>query len=297
MTESSLSFALLNMLLGNIWALLLVAGAGICLLGAKFRLSAFAFLAALGVFGLSMSGFSSADKHLTDSDTAKTISVLSVSVRSSNPHVDTLLHAVLKGGYDIIALQELRDQKLLTEILRQYPEYQGYFKHGKSTVILSRFAAVEHTHIKNVQRVIVQIDEHTRLALYNLHAPKFSKNLAQYNMFFAGLLSDVEASQQSNILIIGDFNSTQHNYWRTKLPGLGFSSALHDSGRGWLGTFPTKNRRYGMLFPFLSIDDIYGKGVELVSAQVLDKHHGSDHYPVHSVLRVKKNKTAYGLTD
>lgn len=288
MNESSLWLALLNILLGNLWALLLFSAAGICLVFAKYRLSACGLFAALAVYGLSMSGFFSAEKQSPENHSAKTISVLSVSVRSSNLQVDVLLNEVLKGSYDIIALQELQDQKLLKEILLQHPEYQVYYQSGKSTAILSRFPAVEHAHIKNLQRVIVKLDQKTSLALYNLHAPKFSSNLAQYNTFFADLLIEVESAAQENILIIGDFNSTKHNYWRSKLSSFGFRSALHDSGRGWLGTFPSKHRRYGMLFPFLSIDDIYGKGVELMSAQVLDNHYGSDHYPVHAVLRINK---------
>lgn len=286
MNESSLGLALVNILLGHVWVLLLLVGAGICLAVAKYWISAYAFCAALAMYGFNMSGFSAVEKPGPKSDSDWSISVLSISVRSSNPEVGMLLNEVLNNGYDIIALQELQDHKLLADVLLKYPEYQAYYQTGKSTAILSRFPAVEHLHIKNLQRVIVKIDAQTSMAVYNLHAPKFSSNLEHYNKFFADLLAEVASSSQDNMLIMGDFNSTQHNYWRRQLLSFGLQSALHNSGRGWLGTFPTEHRRYGMFFPFLSIDDVYSRGVELIGAQVLDKHYGSDHYPVHVVMHI-----------
>lgn len=285
--ENSLWMAFLNLLMEQIWAIIFFFAAGISLARGRYKKTAVWLLGMGSAYVVNMSGFLSPILKPVQAGSITDISVVSVSVRSSNPQVGMLLAEMLKGGYDIVAVQELQDQKLMLDVLKNYPGYFCYYQPGKSTVVLSRFPAVESIHLKNVQRVTLQIDPDNTLQVYNLHAPKYSSNLALYNKFFAGVFQSIENNQQGKIVIAGDFNSTQNNYWRGKLPSLNFSSALHDAGSGWLATFPTKYRSYGFLFPFVSIDDIYVKNMKLISGDVLGKYYGSDHHPVHAMLRTK----------
>jgi endonuclease/exonuclease/phosphatase (EEP) superfamily protein YafD len=101
------------------------------------------------------------------------------------------------------------------------------------------------------------------------------------------LISDIESYPLSQpVVVMGDFNSVETNYWRQVLHNeFMFTGALTHIGRGFINTFPSKHRIYGGVIPFISIDEIYHRGINGMSGEVLSDYLGSDHYPV--MLKVK----------
>lgn len=288
MIESSPLISLINLATGYILEGILFLLACLALVLKRPMLAASLLLAVFSAYTVKMYGFHQ-NKGLLRSDSLHTLSILSMSVRSSNPNLDNLLHEILKSKHDIITLQEVQDKEILKKHAEKNTNYHFYYQDKKSTVIISKFPAVEHKNINNIQKVTLEIVQNTKITIYNLHAPKFIKSSKYYNDFFSTLLREIKSNTMQPTIIAGDFNSTKDNYWRSELKkNQNFKSALHDAGSGWLATFPSKNRIYGFLFPFLSIDDIYVKNMDLITAKVIHEHHGSDHYPVYALLDINQ---------
>lgn len=284
MIESSPLISLINLATGYALEGLLSLVACLALVLKRPILSAILILVAISAYTVKMYGFHQSKNHLQPGS-LHTLSIFSMSVRSSNPNLDKLLREIMKSEHDIIALQEVQDKKILKKYATENTNYHFYYQNNKSTVIISKFPAVEHKNINNLQKVILEVEENKTITIYNLHAPKFIKSSKYYNDFFTTLTNEVNFTSKQPTIIAGDFNSTKDNYWRKRLEKKqNFKSALHDAGSGWLATFPSKHRIYGFLFPFLSIDDIYVKNIGLITAKVIHEHHGSDHYPVYALL-------------
>ncbi|VVP27700.1 hypothetical protein PS900_04190 [Pseudomonas fluorescens] len=289
MIESTSISALLNLLLGYAAEIIFLFLAGISLAFKRLKWVLLCLAGSVFCFVFSMTGVHPVASTIKppSHETALDLDMLSVSIRSSNPRAKELLQQIIQDDYDIIALQEVSDTELISSVLKSRPDYYGFYNKDKATAIISKFEAIEHSYTKNIQKVTLKVRGNQELTLYNLHAPKFIYNISQYNLFFHELITEVSDNAQRNIVIAGDFNSTKENYWRRLLgSSKGFTSAVHDVGKGWLATFPTQHRVYGHLGSFLSIDDIYVKGLEVTAAKVLNQHYGSDHYPVNAQIRV-----------
>lgn len=209
-------------------------------------------------------------------DRAWDLRAVSFSMMSSNVTKTNDIKQLLKGKYDLIALQEVSSSDGVAEFLINAGYYVTY-REDKPVILASLCPILRTDFIGNIQRV--ELNCLKVVTVYNLHAPKFFKGVLNYNHYFRSLLSDVN-NARGVVLIMGDFNSLSTNIWRSKIEKFGFVGALMNNADGWRSTFPSHGRRLGIFGSFLPIDEIYIKGAMAAYAKVLHVEGGSDHYPV-----------------
>lgn len=96
----------------------------------------------------------------------------------------------------------------------------------------------------------------------------------------AEILARMIEKETLPVLVIGDLNSTAHN-WAYRRLSRGLQDAFRIAGRGWGATYHTK-------LPFVRIDFVLaGPEFEIVSAEVLGSRL-SDHRPLVATLRWKQ---------
>lgn len=287
MPENSITAAFINIFLSLAPSLTLLAGAIIFLCLRKYVISALIFISSLASYLFVMNGsIEWGDPQLIPGSAR----IVSASVRSSNQTADRLIKSLLEKDYEIILLQEVSDIEQLRKIVLLNGNYYISSDPKKFCVTLSRWPMESSTYIGNLQKTTILSPEKVPIIVYNLHAPKFFHSLEHYNKFFKAITKEIHNHKENKILIGGDFNSTKKNYWRRVLSSQGMTSALHDVGTGWLGTFPTKNRTYGFGLPIISIDDIYSKNIKLHNGYVLREHNGSDHYPLVATFEIPREQ-------
>jgi endonuclease/exonuclease/phosphatase (EEP) superfamily protein YafD len=125
-----------------------------------------------------------------------------------------------------------------------------------------------------VQKIEVEVGERT-LRVIGLHAPR--PQLPEYNYFgYYEKLIPLLTSESGPVVIVGDFNATQHSHVYKRLKEGGLRSAHDDRGRGYATTWP--NKRW--LVPPIRIDQAFvTRDVECINISE-GRGIGSDHKPL-----------------
>lgn len=279
MPEKTELLAWLNVLLSQWGALGGGAFALVCALLSRKVLALIGVVFAVCSYVFCMTGY----RGVSMDQVQVASSVVSASVYARNKTPDRFYDSVLALNPDIIFWQEVPDvQKMLQ---RSQGSYFVAGQKQQGTLIFSRWPIESQRYIGNILLARVKGEAGKSLTLVSFHAPKFFVDIAGYNKFYRALLDELEHLKGESVIVGGDFNSTEFNYWRRVLRADGFGSALQDYGSGWLGTFPASGRPSLPGIPLVSIDDIYAGGLVLLRGEVLGESAGSDHYPVRLFFR------------
>lgn len=278
MPEGSEFLAWLNIALSQWGMLLLSLLALVFLLLSRWRLALCSLFLAIGSYCLVMTGHRMVpDEHLRSA-----ISVISASVYARNPAPEKFYDAILALKPDVVFWQEVPDVKDML-----HNKQGAYFVAGQKqqgTLIFSRWPIQSQWYSGNILLARASLPDGKYVLLVNFHAPKFFIDLAGYNKFYSALIDELRQFKVGAVIVGGDFNATEFNYWRRLVRAYGFRSALQDDGSGWLGTFPASGRTSLPGIPLISIDDIYTRGVVPLRGEVIYDSAGSDHYPVRLFL-------------
>ena len=223
--------------------------------------------------------------------TAPHFTMVSANIRYDNPTPDSLLAELERLDPDVLDLQEVTPDWLSRMqrdgLYLRYPYRAIAPGDGPSgTAILSKLplrdsAMTEVLRDQMVRTTIVVGHRSVRLLAIHPFAPTdYELWKTQHDAITR--LAKSEAKRYPDLVLAGDFNSTQYNGWLRQLEDLGLQSAHELRGRGLATTWPNGTRP----LPPIQLDHV------LVSKTVVPLSiregtgTGSDHRPVITTLAV-----------
>jgi endonuclease/exonuclease/phosphatase (EEP) superfamily protein YafD len=227
-------------------------------------------------------------------DTASnSIRIFFANVAVRNTEYAAMLEEIAAEDPDVIVLVEfswpwqIAFQK--SPVMAPYVYGTGHLKSHVNTVnVFSRLPLT--TEIQNwvrrraVHTVDVPLGSKT-LRLIGLHAPRpIDGSRFDYKTYWDELLPILTA-EQGPLVIIGDFNATEHSQVYERLTGGRLRSAHDDRGRGYATTWP--NGQY--LCPPIRIDQAFVSPEIEVVRIVEGLGRGSDHKPLIVDVRVRNS--------
>jgi len=243
---------------------------------------------------------------VTDPD--RTLSILSYNIASRRADFDPIIEIIRESNADIVALQEFQTAAAdaLTPALADLYPYTQLDPTNRFAVgmgVYSKFPLSEAVYfdalVLGSQRMFVTMPDELVIRLYNAH-PVPPRTWGWYDdslrrAEIALLLDDVAEGDDTLLptIMAGDFNMSDQSddYARVRrAAGAGFADAYATVGMGFGPTFPYLGRwgsASGLVPPFIRIDYVfYDPGWwSAVLARVGESSGGSDHYPLHVVLR------------
>jgi endonuclease/exonuclease/phosphatase (EEP) superfamily protein YafD len=122
------------------------------------------------------------------------------------------------------------------------------------------------------------------LRLFALHSPRPMLRMRDDYFKFWQKIEPILAQQRGPVVVLGDFNTTQHSRVYEQLEADGLRSAHEDRGRGYATTWPNRQQP----IPPIRIDQAFlSPEVECVSIEEGDGP-GSDHKPLILDIRVHR---------
>lgn len=225
-----------------------------------------------------------------------TIRVFFANINGDNTEIQSLYDEIAAANPDVVVLVEFSWPWHVafksSPLMAKYKYGAGWLQsHIGSVNVFSRLplAMEQQDWIagRAVHTAEVPLGEKT-LRLIGLHAPR-PIGLPSYDYFgyWQQLLPKLKA-EQGPVLIVGDFNATEHSRVYHELTADRLRSAHDDRGRGWASTWP--NGKFG--FPPIRIDQaLMSPDVECVSiAEGIGR--GSDHRPLIVDVRIRDSSGA-----
>jgi endonuclease/exonuclease/phosphatase (EEP) superfamily protein YafD len=226
----------------------------------------------------------------TATDTPQSVRVFYVNIRNGNREIAAMIDEAVGSDADVIIFAEM-DRAWV----RAFAESEALKPYRFGTPLLHRHPGDINVHsrlpvrqlqiIKSQSRVCVVVDValgSESLRLFCVHSPRpliDGENL--YSLFWQEI-EPILAEQPEPLVVIGDFNATQHSLVYGQLTSGRLRSAHADRGRGYATTWPNGV----MPFPPIRIDQAFlSPQVECVSI-VEGVGSGSDHKPLILELRV-----------
>lgn len=153
--------------------------------------------------------------------------------------------------------------------------------------IISRFPLVPQWQRGDHNMAVEVKFPEASVAVWNVHLQKsFTDVTAQYQSVDA--LANAVSQQKGPVLVAGDFNATMLNYPYIKIRKM-LDNTFERTGLGLGFTFPSPNRRLGLITPFMRIDHIFmSQHFGIHNAYVVYDAGGSDHYPVVAMLSFRQ---------
>jgi endonuclease/exonuclease/phosphatase (EEP) superfamily protein YafD len=217
-------------------------------------------------------------------EVSPTLRVFFANVANRNTHYDAMLQEIAHADPDIIVLVEYgwgwHDAFIDAPVMAPYIHGSGHLQsHIGSVNLFSRLPL--KTELQNwidgraVHTVDVEFGGKT-LRLVGLHAPRpipgLKYNFRKYWQEMLPLL----ASEQRPLVIVGDFNVTQHSLVYAQLRSANLRSAHEDRGRGYATTWPNGQ----IPLPPIRIDQAF-LSPEVECASITEGiGEGSDHRPL-----------------
>jgi endonuclease/exonuclease/phosphatase (EEP) superfamily protein YafD len=229
-------------------------------------------------------------------ESAQTLRIFYANVRGPNREFDAMIDEAIRSNADVIVLAELQRPWFQTlaksEALKPYPHgTQLKRRHSGDINVFSRLPVRRFQVITSQDRTCVLVDValgNDSLRLFCLHSPRpLVDGENQYYSFWQEI-EPILAKQPEPLVVIGDFNATQHSLVYEQLTTGRLRSAHEDRGRGYATTWPNGLKP----LPPIRIDQaLLSPQVECVSV-VEGRGLGSDHKPVILDLRVHSSAAA-----
>jgi endonuclease/exonuclease/phosphatase (EEP) superfamily protein YafD len=225
---------------------------------------------------------------------APSIRIFYANVHGSNQSYDEMLADAMQADADVIVFVELQRpwfQKLKeSPALKAYPYGTSLRKRHMGDVnVFSRLPINRQQIITSQERVSNVVDIRLGdevLRVFALHGPRPNVDGRNDYTKFWRKIEPILAEQSGPLVVIGDFNATQHSRVYERLTSGRLRSAHEDRGRGYATTWP--NGRLPL--PPIRIDQAFlSPEVECVSI-VEGKGAGSDHKSL--VLDVRVHASA-----
>jgi endonuclease/exonuclease/phosphatase (EEP) superfamily protein YafD len=198
------------------------------------------------------------------------------------PDEAAMLQALSRNVADVVFLQEAPPTTALLQRLRASPDYGGHHvavSHRLRLVILSRFPLASREDAAGWLTTEAQLPDGARILLLAALVPKPHLRQREHASIVAGI-EDRLARAEGRFLAGIDLNAGPASGSAHRIAALG-ADAHWAAGTGFGFTFPTSERRMGILGPWLRIDYLFA-GPRLVPAAVetLPDRGRSTHLPL-----------------
>jgi len=227
---------------------------------------------------------------LDAADAPQSIRIFYLNVHASNRNLEGVLAEARRANSDVIVLAEMQrwwwHEFIDKNPLKEYP-YGTNLQHRNAGDIgvFSRLPIRRMQQIPAETRTGIVADVAlgaTTLRLFALHSPRPMLHMVDDYYKFWQEIEPILAEQRGPLVVLGDFNATQHSRVYEQLEADGLRSAHEDRGRGYATTWP--NGRQPL--PPIRIDQAFlSPEVECVSIEE-GVGPGSDHKPLIVDLRV-----------
>ena len=226
----------------------------------------------------------------------RSLRIFYANVLGSNRQFEAMLNEAASTNPDVIVLSELHRPWVSylreSEVIKAFPYGTNVQKrHYGDTNVFSRLPVSRMRVIYIAGRVILSVDiqvEEQAVRLYMIHSPRpMLQSMAEYEDFW-NQLEPLVNSDRGPVVVIGDFNATQHSEVYRRLTSGRLRSAHVDRGRGYATTWPNWRRPV----PPIRIDQaLVSDEVECISiAEGMGP--GSDHKPLILDIRIHSDTPA-----
>jgi endonuclease/exonuclease/phosphatase (EEP) superfamily protein YafD len=208
----------------------------------------------------------------------------------SNMDMDSVLAEALQGDPDVIVLAEMQrwwwHEMIDRNPLKTYPYGTDLQRRNAGDIgVFSRLPVRRMEQILVESRTSLVIDVSLgaeTLRLVALHSPRPMRHMNDDYYNFWQKMEPILDEQRGPVVVLGDFNATQHSRVYKQLKADGMRSAHEDRGRGYATTWPNGKQP----IPPIRIDQAFlSPSVECIS---IDEGVGreSDHKPLLLDLRI-----------
>ena len=211
--------------------------------------------------------------------------VFSANLLLGNPTVGIIIREALDADADVIVLVEFTPEAEAAAremgIDERYPYHIGHSEAGfYGNAIYSRWPMEDAGNwlagpTPETRATIVK--DGARLRIYGMHtiAPTAPGPFKAWNQNFESLLATTSV-ETGPLLLIGDFNLTQHHRWYGDIEEAGFSDCHVARGKGSATTWPNG---HGHFLP-IRLDQAFARGGAVCLDIREGRGEGSDHRPV-----------------
>jgi endonuclease/exonuclease/phosphatase (EEP) superfamily protein YafD len=233
--------------------------------------------------------------HAVASDTSRPLRIFCANIRATNSDHEGFLKEIAGVDPDVVVLIEYR--RWWTHSLRDSPELKPYIygtnldaPYNGDIGIFSRIPINKQqmiwvdTHVNDVVDIPLG---GTSVRLFALHSPRpFNEKPFDYGGFWRQTLP-LLAEQPRPLIVLGDFNATQHSAVYRSLIDMGLRSGHADRGRGYATTWPNGDNP----LPPIRVDQaMLSPEVECLNiTEGLGR--GSDHKPLILDIRVRRSQS------
>lgn len=223
-------------------------------------------------------------------DASSTVRIFFANVSATNRDYGPLWNEIDVANPDVVVLAET--SRLSKKSFRESPLMAAYLNaigplrsQQGEVVVFSKLPI--KSEMQNwiagriVQTVDIELGLHT-LRLIGLHAPRPMYPPAYDYFGYWKQMVPMLTSEKESLVIVGDFNATQHSLVYQRLKAARLRSAHDDRGRGYATTWP--NGQWWL--PPIRIDQVFlSPDVECLSISE-GQGHGSDHKPLIVDVRI-----------
>lgn len=223
----------------------------------------------------------------------KPLQIMSVNLLARNRKTTSVIQKIIEVQPDVIVLQEYSPKwhrAFSRNFASQYPH--AIYKVRTDSfggAIYAKIPFIESTCRLSLGAGVptfrVEVEhESQRWIIYNIHLlpPRRLDYVEIQQQQFAALYKALQVEKHP-LLVCGDFNWTQHNWYHRRLKNLGLQEGHESCGHGTGNTWPT----LGLLnyFPGIRIDHIYtGNGI-ICADHYTAAIAGSDHFALIAVIK------------
>ncbi len=224
-------------------------------------------------------------------DSSQILRIFFANVWMDNREYQGLLEEIAEHAPDVVVVVEFHPRWYTTfkksPVMRSYTHGAGSFRSYLGMV--SVFSKVPlKMEVKNrisrrtVVTVEIELGQQT-LRLIGLHAPRpmYLRDY-DYDSFWKQIVPLVTA-EQGPLVVVGDFNATEHSFVYKQLRSAGLRSAHDDRGRGYATTWPNGQ----LLLPPIRIDQAFLSPHVECERIVEGRGLGSDHKPLILDVRLR----------
>ncbi len=224
------------------------------------------------------------------------IKILQYNLLDQNVKKEALLDWLLTQSVDVDVMVLLEVSQEWREALRpliyRYDQAQtANLDTNKGILVLTRLATQSSNAIKIGGREVIKIKAYTPeflvpISIYALHAisPLSKDDAKERDTLLSAVAKMVKSERDTNVIVVGDFNTTPFSPIFNKMIE---DTNLKNSGQGigYLGTWPSvMPSELGIPIDHLLIS----KNISTINKNIYRKRLGSDHYPVITMLSVKR---------
>ncbi len=210
------------------------------------------------------------------------------------PDEAAILNALSRSVADVVFLQEAPPAASLLQRLRASSDYGGHHmavSHRHRLVILSRFPLASREDASGWLATEAQLPDGTRILLLAALVPKPHLRQREHASVVAGI-EDRLARAEGRFLAGIDLNAGPASGSAHRIATLG-ADAHWAAGTGFGFTFPTSERRMGILGPWLRIDYLFaGQRLAPTAVETLPDRGRSTHLPLRGEFMLRESHCA-----